>query len=192
MEWAADKVERHKIKDLIPYERNPRVHSDTQIQQLADSILQWGWTAPILIDEESNIIAGHGRLYAAQKLGLEDAPCVVAKGWTDEQKRAYVIADNKLAENSEWDMGLFVSELKGIQSDGFNFELLGFDEPPDFPEFAPSLEPVAEGTETTQDQLDKAAENMEDNIDGISGDKAEGATQVMCPECGHEFQFSGV
>jgi len=125
-EWAADKVERRKVSDLIPYARNSRTHSDEQIAQIAASIKEWGWTVPVLVDEDGGIIAGHGRIMAAQKLGLADVPCMVASGWSEAQKRAYVIADNKLTINSAWDMDMLKLEMQDIDALGFNLELTGF------------------------------------------------------------------
>jgi len=122
----ADKVERRKVSDLIPYARNSRTHSDAQVAQIAASIREWGWTTPILIDQAEMIIAGHGRVLAARKLGLEDVPVVVADGWTDAQKRAYVIADNKLALNSGWDMDLLSVEFADLSELGFDLEKIGF------------------------------------------------------------------
>jgi ParB-like nuclease domain len=88
MDWPADKVERRAVKSLIPYIRNARTHSPEQIAQIAASIREWGWTVPILVDETDGIIAGHGRVLAAQKLGLVDVPVMVAAGWSEAQKRA--------------------------------------------------------------------------------------------------------
>ncbi len=96
-EWPADKVERVKVAALVPYARNARTHSDAQVDQLAASIREWGWTMPILIDGDGGIIAGHGRILAAQKLGIEEVPAMTETGWTDAQKQAYILADNKLA-----------------------------------------------------------------------------------------------
>lgn len=127
MEWPADKVERRKIADLIPYARNSRTHSETQVAQIAASIKEWGWTTPVLIDPEGGLIAGHGRVMAAQKLGIDTVPCMVAEGWTDAQKRAYVIADNKLALNADWDdemLRVEFDELKGLD---FDLSLTGFE-----------------------------------------------------------------
>ena len=101
--WPADKIERRSIASLTPYPRNARTHSDEQIGQVAASIREWGWTIPILVDESGGVIAGHARLLAAKKLGLPDVPVMVASGWSDAQKRAYVLADNKLALNAGWD-----------------------------------------------------------------------------------------
>jgi len=128
--WPADKVERRKISELIPYARNPRTHSDKQISRIASSIREWGWTIPVLIDADNTIIAGHGRILAAQKLGLVEVPCMVAEGWTEAQMRAYVIADNKLTIEAGWDDGLLVGELEGLEALGFDITLTGFDEIP--------------------------------------------------------------
>jgi ParB-like chromosome segregation protein Spo0J len=126
--WPADKVERRAIETLIPYARNARTHSDEQVAQIAASMREWGWTNPILIDEEGSIIAGHGRVLAARVLGLSDAPCMVATGWSEGQKRAYVLADNKLALNAGWDAEMLSLEIKGIADLGFDMTLAGFGE----------------------------------------------------------------
>lgn len=125
-EWPADKVERRPVASLVPYARNSRTHSAEQVAQIAASIREWGWTTPVLIDEAGNIIAGHGRVLAAQKLGIAEVPCMVAKGWTEEQRRAYVIADNKLALNAGWDNDLLKVELQALDADGFDLDLTGF------------------------------------------------------------------
>ena len=126
MDWPADKVERRKIAELIPYVRNSRTHSETQVAQIAASIREWGWTMPILCDEEGNVIAGHGRIMAAQKLGIEEAPCMTATGWSEAKRRAYVIADNKLAMNAEWDNDMLALEFADLKDEGFELELTGF------------------------------------------------------------------
>jgi hypothetical protein len=125
-EWPADKVERRKIDALIPYARNSRTHSDEQVAQIAASIKEWGWTVPILVDEDGGIIAGHGRVLAARKLGLDDCPVMVASGWTEAQKRAYIIADNKLALNAGWDMATLANEFHALNEAGFDLGLTGF------------------------------------------------------------------
>jgi hypothetical protein len=125
-EWPADKVERRKIDALIPYARNSRTHSDEQVAQIAASIKEWGWTVPILVDEDGGIIAGHGRVLAARKLGLDDCPVMVASGWSEAQKRAYIIADNKLALNAGWDTEILKSEFQELDEAGFDLGLTGF------------------------------------------------------------------
>ena len=122
----ADKVERRNIDRLIPYARNSRVHSPDQIAQLAASIKEWGWTNPILVDVDGQIIAGHGRLEAARMLKVTEVPVMVADGWTEAQKRAYVIADNKLALNSDWDTKLLSYEFDDLKEMGFDLDLTGF------------------------------------------------------------------
>jgi DNA modification methylase len=122
----ADKVERWSIDRLIPYARNSRVHSAEQVAQLAASIKEWGWTNPILVDTDGQIIAGHGRLEAARRLKLTEVPVMVADGWSDAQKRAYVIADNKLALNADWNTEMLTYEFDDLKELGFNLDLTGF------------------------------------------------------------------
>jgi DNA modification methylase len=124
--WPADKVERRKVDDLIPYARNARTHSAEQVTQIAASIAEWGWTTPVLVDEAGMIIAGHGRVMAAKKLGLKDVPAMVATGWSEAQKRAYVLADNKLALNAGWDLELLKVELSDLSAHDFDLPLIGF------------------------------------------------------------------
>jgi DNA modification methylase len=124
--WPADKVERRSIESLIPYASNARSHSDEQVAQIAASMKEWGWTNPVLIDETGMIIAGHGRVLAARKLGISEAPVMVAEDWTEAQKKAYVLADNQLALNAGWNTDLLSIELKGLQDLGFDLDLIGF------------------------------------------------------------------
>jgi DNA modification methylase len=126
--WPADTVERRPITSLVPYARNARTHSPEQVAQIAASIREWGWTMPALVDEQSNIIAGHGRVLAAQRLGLAEIPVMVARGWSDAQKQAYVIADNKLALNAGWDEDLLRIELGELRGLGADLGLTGFGE----------------------------------------------------------------
>ena len=127
-EWPADKVERRPVADLIPYARNARTHSDAQVAQIAASVKEWGWTTPVLVDEAGSIIAGHGRVMAARKLGLTDVPVMVATGWSEAQKKAYVLADNQLALNAGWDMDLLKVEVGDLDLEGFDLSLIGFDD----------------------------------------------------------------
>lgn len=115
------------MSDLVPYARNSRTHSDEQVGQIAASIREWGWTTPVLIDPAGGIIAGHGRVLAAQRLGIESVPCMTAEGWTEAQKRAYVIADNKLALNAGWDQEALKIEIGDLRGIGFDVDLIGFD-----------------------------------------------------------------
>ena len=115
------------VTELIPYVKNSRTHSDEQVAQIAASIKEFGWTNPILIDEQSSIIAGHGRLMAARKLGMDKIPCIEIKNLTEAQKKALIIADNKLALNAGWDNDLLKLELENLQELGFELDILGFD-----------------------------------------------------------------
>ena len=126
--WPATEVQLTPTDKLIPYARNSRTHSDEQVSEIAASIKEWGFTTPVLVDEESTLIAGHGRLLAAQKLGLEQIPVMTAKGWTDAQKKAYVIADNKLALNAGWDDEILATELGALYELDLDFdvEITGF------------------------------------------------------------------
>ena len=117
-----------KNKDLIPYDSNPREHSLEQIEQISKSIKEFGFTIPILIDEENEIIAGHGRLLAAQALGIAEVPCLIAQGWSEEQKKAYCIADNKLTENSKWKFDYLKINLEYLKDNNFDISLLGFED----------------------------------------------------------------
>lgn len=124
--WPADKVRRRPVASLTPYARNARTHSEAQIGQIAASIREWGWTMPILVDEVGGIIAGHGRVLAAQRLGLKSVPTMEARGWSEAQKRAYVLADNKLTLNAGWDEELLRLELGDLKFSGFDLDLTGF------------------------------------------------------------------
>lgn len=113
---------------LVPYARNARTHSDAQVAQIAASIREFGWTNPVLIDEEGGIIAGHGRVLAARQLGQGEAPCIVLDGLTKTQRRAYVLADNQLATKAGWDDELLSLELSDLKADGFDLAIAGFDD----------------------------------------------------------------
>lgn len=124
--WIADKIEHWSIDKLIPYARNARTHSDAQVAQIAASIREFGFTNPILVGSDGVIVAGHGRLEAARKLGLETVPVIVLDHLTPTQRRALIIADNKLALNAGWDEELLALELKELDDAGFDLELIGF------------------------------------------------------------------
>ena len=121
------KIEMLKTDTLIPYARNSRTHSVAQVAQIAGSIREFGFTNPVLIDAENGIIAGHGRIMAAQKLGLEEVPCIRLDHLTDTQRKAYIIADNKLALNSGWDEAMLGLELADLREADFDLGILGFD-----------------------------------------------------------------
>lgn len=115
-----------KVANLVPYARNSRTHSAEQVAQIAASIREFGFTNPLLIDERGGIIAGHGRLLAAQKLGFDEVPAITLQWLSDAQKKAYVIADNKLALNAGWDDEMLRVEFMELQEMGFDLELTGF------------------------------------------------------------------
>ena len=115
-----------KVIDLIPYINNSRTHNEEQVKQICASINEFGFTNPLLIDEKDNIIAGHGRLLASKKLNMEEVPCIVLSGLTEAQKKAYIIADNKLALNAGWDDELLKLELENLKELDFDISLTGF------------------------------------------------------------------
>ncbi|XIA64485.1 ParB/Srx family N-terminal domain-containing protein [Bradyrhizobium sp. TZ2] len=121
-------METWPVDRLRPYERNSRRHSAEQIEQIAASIRQWGWTMPILTADDGMVLAGHGRLAAGKLLGMTEVPVIVARGWTDQQKRAYVIADNRLTDASDWDDEILRLELSDLVEGGFDVALTGISE----------------------------------------------------------------
>jgi len=125
--WLPGELVHWSIDRLRPYERNPRTHSPEQITKIAASLLEFGWTNPILVDAEAGIIAGHGRLLAARELGMATVPVIVLPHLTEAQRRAYVIADNRLALDAGWDEDLLTEELKALEDLDFNLVLTGFE-----------------------------------------------------------------
>lgn len=139
--WLADKIEHWPTDKLVPYARNARTHSDSQVAQIAASIAEFGFTNPILAGSDGVIVAGHGRLAAAQKLGIAIVPVVILDHLTPTQRRALVIADNRIAENAGWDEAMLQVELADLQGDDFDVSLTGFD--------ADALADLLAGEETT-------------------------------------------
>jgi DNA modification methylase len=123
----AERIELWPIERLRPYERNPRTHSEAQVDQIAASMIEFGWTNPVLVDEQGGILAGHGRLLAARKLGLAEVPVIRFEQFSEAQKRAYRIGDNQLALNSTWDEPLLAEETGWLRDVKFDLDLLGFD-----------------------------------------------------------------
>lgn len=119
-------VKYRNTDELIPYARNARTHSESQIAQIAASIKEFGFNNPILLDGDNGVIAGHGRLLAAQKLGLKQVPCIELSHLTETQKKAYILADNKIALNSGWDFDTLSIELEDLKLNDINVELTGF------------------------------------------------------------------
>ena len=158
------------VESLIPYARNSRTHSDAQVAKIAASIKEFGFLNPIITDGKGGIVAGHGRVLAAQKLGLKLLPVIEAEHLTEAQKRAYVIADNRLALDAGWDNDMLRIELTDLDVAGFDLTLTGFDLGEitaifDNPDFAP-------GTEDDQGKLDELAPKM-----------------VTCPHCAAEWDL---
>jgi len=166
---SAKAIEHWPVDRLVPYTRNARTHSSEQISQIAASIQEFGFTNPILVDKKDGIIAGHGRLMAAKDLGMTQVPVVVLDHLTPDQKRAYVLADNKLALNAGWDMSLLQEELMAINSVDFDLNLLGWNEN----EIADMLDP--EGIDDAESPNEFA--EIDDDIE----------TDHRCPSCGYEW-----
>ena len=141
--WLSTHIERWPTDKLVPYARNARTHSEEQVAQIAASIVEFGFTNPILAGSDGVIVAGHGRLAAAQKLGLDTVPVVVLDHLTPTQRRALIIADNRIAENAGWDEAMLRIELQSLQEEGFNLDITGFD--------ADALTEIMAGEETTVD-----------------------------------------
>ena len=120
-------VNYRPVAALIPYARNARTHSEEQVAQIAASIREFGWTNPILVDGDNGIIAGHGRLLAARKLGMTTVPVIELAGMSEAEKRAYILADNKLALNAGWDEAMLAAEIGDLQGLGFDLALTGFE-----------------------------------------------------------------
>lgn len=169
------KIEYINSKAITPYARNSRTHSDEQVAQVAASIKEFGWTNPILIDEESVIIAGHGRLMAAQRLGYEEVPIIRLENLTDAQKRAYVIADNKLALNAGWDDEMLAIEVEELLEQGFDLGLTGFDS-----DEIDSLLAEANKVEDGNTDEDEAPEPPANPISTVGDVWVLGRHRVMC------------
>jgi ParB-like chromosome segregation protein Spo0J len=142
----AKRIESWPLSRLRPYERNPRTHSAEQVDKIARSIQAYGFTNPILVDENDGILAGHGRLMAARKLRLAEVPVIPLTGLTEEQKRAYIIMDNRLALDAGWDEDLLRGELEALQEENFDLLLTGFEEE--------ELEEILAGEGTPSDPTD--------------------------------------
>lgn len=162
----APKIEQRSVAELIPYAANSRTHSDAQVAQIAASIREFGWTVPILISGDNTIIAGHGRLLAARKLGMDEVPAIILDHLSKAQQRALVIADNQLALNAGWDMDMLKAEIEDLNLDGFDLDLLGFD--------ASALDKILN---------DAALQEAPDEFKEVD----EEALGHSCPKCGFEF-----
>ena len=151
---------------LIPYARNSRTHSDSQVTKIASSIKEFGFLNPVIVDKDNGIIAGHGRVMAAKKLGLKEVPILLVEHLTEAQKRAYIIADNRLALDAGWDEEMLRVEFAELADDGFNLELTGF-----------------ELGEITNINLDGESLTNDDDFKEVDIEQME----CICPKCGFEF-----
>jgi ParB-like chromosome segregation protein Spo0J len=162
------KIQYKPIADLIPYARNSRTHSDAQVAQIAASIKEFGWTNPVLLDGENGIIAGHGRVMAAHKLGETEVPTIELSHMDENQKRAYIIADNKLALNAGWDNEMLALEVADLKDAGYDLGLTGF-----------SIDEI--DLISKEINFDPATEEDQGKLDELE------PKWVACPHCGKEF-----
>jgi len=160
-------IQYKATEDLIPYARNSRTHSAEQVAQIAASIREFGWTNPILIDGENGIIAGHGRVLAAHKLGETQVPTIELSHMSDTQKRAYIIADNKLALNAGWDDEMLALEIDELKEAGFDLSFTGFTIDDINALKTPDFDAASEDDQGKLDQLDPK--------------------WIACPHCGKKF-----
>lgn len=150
---ANPKVISVEVDSLIPYINNARTHSEEQVAQIAGSIKEFGWTSPILIDGDNGLIAGHGRIQAAKLLGLSEVPAIQLKDLTEAQKKALILADNKLALNAGWDNDLLKIELETLKEMDYGLELIGFS--------TEEINVIFNGWQSDIDVLDKNGENLD-------------------------------
>lgn len=162
---ASLELEYRLTDSLEPYKRNPRIHSPAQVEQIAASIREFGFNNPILLDSDGTVIAGHGRLEAAKLLGLQEVPCIVLGHLDEAQRRAYLIADNKISLNSVWSEELLRVELMDLKELGADLNVLGFS--------AMELADITLGKDVEFKEYDESA--------------ADDVQLVTCPKCGHSF-----
>lgn len=166
MSKHTEKLELIAIDKLIPYANNARTHSDDQIKKIQASLREFGFVNPVLIDKDYGIIAGHGRVEAAKREGMTEVPCVWVEHLTEVQKKAYILADNRLAEDAGWDMGILKVELEGLQDIDFDISIAGFDDD------------EIKGIMGEHEAID---------LDDYS-DRDAPKTLCHCPKCGFEFE----
>lgn len=168
--WPAATITHRPITELVPFARNSRVHTPAQVSQLAASIVEFGWTIPVLIDERGNIIAGHGRILAAHQLGITDIPCLTATGWSEAKRRAYVIADNRLTDISTFNHEMLALELQDLQALDYDLSLTGFDG-------EELLRLLAGNEDGQQSEAPDEFKEIDEDID----------TDHECPKCGYRW-----
>lgn len=168
-------VQEVPVSKLIPYVNNAKIHSEEQVTKIASSIREFGFVNPILIDKDFNVIAGHGRLMAAKKLDMENVPCLFIEGLSEAQRKAYILADNRLGELAEWDMNLVESELSALKDMDFDIDLTGFELP----------EIDVEIGEITEDEVPEEVETR-----CKLGDLWQLGRWVYCKKCGKRHYIS--
>lgn len=184
-------VEYKDVIELKAYENNARTHSDEQVDKIAISIQKFGFNSPILIDENHIIIAGHGRLLAAKKLGVFKVPTIMLTGLSDDERKAYTITDNRLSELGEWDHNLLLEEVSSLLSLDFNLDDIGLDD--DFinslnayAQYEPVLEPSKHQEEVTDDDMSKKEKKMGEAYQEKS---QQNLIEIICPHCAEEFNI---
>lgn len=174
---AAEQLTMVPIDDLVPYANNARTHPAQQIAQIRSSLREFGFVTPVLIDFNNNIIAGHGRVLAARAEGMTEVPCVLVSNLTEAQRKAYILADNRLSETSAWDKDLLKIELQGLEELKFDTGITGFD--------AKDLDAIHVS------EYDRAAPGGSDPTPESADDTPESSAEpehlIRCPKCGFEF-----
>jgi ParB-like chromosome segregation protein Spo0J len=182
-------IEQWPIEKLRPYEKNARTHSEEQVEQIAESMREFGFVNPIIVASDAGILAGHGRLMAANQLGLKTVPVIVVDHLDEKQRRAFVIADNKIAMNSGWDKELLAEEIEELDLEHFDLEILGFDLD-ELEEITVGKKPVkkTKGAPKSDapDPLKVAAPQAPAELKPVEGSKVP-RDMLTCPNCSHEF-----
>lgn len=170
------KIVYKNIEELIPYVNNSRTHSEEQIKQIMASINEYGWTNPVLIDEKGMIIAGHGRAEAGKRLNIKEVPCIVLENLTEAQKKAYIIADNKMALNAGWNEDLLKLELENLKELDFDLELTGFN--------VDELDDILGNNEEEQEIIEDEVPEVPEEPKAKLGDIYQLGKWVICKKCG--------
>lgn len=178
------------IDTLIPYAHNARTHSPEQLMRLRESLRTFGFVQPILIDEERNVLAGHGRLAAARAEGMRQVPCVVVTGLTEAERRAYILADNRLAELAGWDTEELALELGALEALDFPIEATGFDLSAGGEIDLTPLSPAGVHVQEHERGAPGSAEALDLDEPVTQGEAREGLTTCHCPKCGFVFEVA--
>lgn len=182
---AAEQLMMVPIEDLIPYANNARIHSKAQINQIRASLREFGFVTPVLIDFDNNIMAGHGRVEAARAEGMTEVPCVLVTNLTEAQRKAYILADNRLSETASWDKPILQIELEGLRALNFNVDVTGFALSEDGQIHVSDYERAPAGTGASPDQPATAAPL---DLDSSSPPAYRDRQSFHCPKCGFVFE----